>query len=99
MSLMVDPEMLRRFGDAMKGVAESISGLDLSTPFADSETALPGTEFSKVCVDGLEATGAALRNVCLRLMEVEEVARGVAGKYEVTEDVFETMLHTMDVPS
>ncbi|RVW03689.1 hypothetical protein EF834_08410 [Rhodococcus spongiicola] len=38
--------MLRRFAAAITDVADSIIGADVSTPFADSEAALPGTEFA-----------------------------------------------------
>lgn len=99
MSLRVDPAALRRFGDAVSGVAGSIGGLDLSSPFADAQVALPGTAFSAVCVGGYDAAAAALRNVCLRLVEISEIAHGTAGDYDVTEADFTRMLDAMDVPS
>ncbi|WP_157109571.1 hypothetical protein [Rhodococcus sp. WMMA185] len=95
----VDVEMLRGFADAVSGVSESIAGIDVSSPFADSEVALPGTEFAKVCVAGVQETSAALRNLHLRLTEVSEIAKGTAGKYEVSETDFTGMLRAMDVPS
>ncbi|WP_072687012.1 hypothetical protein [Rhodococcus marinonascens] len=48
--------MLRRFSEAVTGVAESINGIDVSTPFTDSEAALPGTEFATVCAVGAQPT-------------------------------------------
>ncbi|AQA21035.1 hypothetical protein BTZ20_4118 [Rhodococcus sp. MTM3W5.2] len=99
MSLKVDPAMLRRFGDAVSGVSESIAGLDVSSPFADSQQALPGTQFSVVCADGFEATTAALRNVCSRLVTISNIAHGTANDYEVAEADFTAKLHVMDVPS
>ncbi|WP_072688856.1 hypothetical protein [Rhodococcus marinonascens] len=95
----VDVEMLRKFADAVAGVSESIAGIDVSTPFADSEVALPGTEFAQVCVAGVQETGAALTNLYHRLTEVSEIAQGTAGKYEVSEADFTGMLDAMDVPA
>ncbi|MFC7449690.1 hypothetical protein [Rhodococcus daqingensis] len=97
--MKVDPEMLRKFGDAVSGVSDSIAGLDVSSPFVDSQQALPGTQFSDVCVDGFEVTAAALRNVCSRLMTISEIAHGTANNYDVTETDFTAKLHVMDVPS
>ncbi|RVW00516.1 hypothetical protein EF834_17125 [Rhodococcus spongiicola] len=91
--------MLRRFATAITDVADTIIGTDVSTPFADSEAALPGTEFAKVCVAGLEATGAALGNLHSRLTEISEIAHGTAGEYEVSEADFTGMLHAMNVPA
>ncbi|MFG1784490.1 hypothetical protein ACGFIU_18785 [Rhodococcus oryzae] len=99
MSLKVDPEMLRKFGDAVSGASDSIAGLDVSSPFVDSQQALPGTQFGDACVAGFEATAAALRNVCTRLVAISEIAHGTANNYDVSEADFTAKLHVMDVPS
>ncbi|WP_139277835.1 hypothetical protein [Rhodococcus marinonascens] len=98
MTLKVDPGMLEQFARAVAGAAREITEVDLTTPFAESQTAAPGTDLSNVCVTACDAGIAALQNLCLRLSEVAEIAHGTAGNYDVTESDFVGMLSELDIP-
>lgn len=98
MALKVDPGMLEQFARAVAGAAREITEVDLSTPFAESQTAASGTELSDICVAACDAGITALQNLCLRLSEVAEIAHGTAGNYDVTETDFVEMLNELDVP-
>lgn len=97
MTMLVDPDMLEEFAGSVTFVAQEISDMDVSTPFAESQDALPGTEMFDVCADAHDAGALALQNLCKRVVEVAEIATGSAKKYWVAEDDFVGMLHAMDV--
>lgn len=97
MALTVDPEMLRQFSSAASRTSESLRGLDVSTPFAECQEALPGTEIASVAVRGCDATATAIKNVCLRLGAISKISAGTANTYEVAETDFSEMLKSMGV--
>ncbi|NLE81836.1 MAG: hypothetical protein GX610_20100 [Rhodococcus sp.] len=98
MAMMVDPEILERFAGVVGSVAGDISDMDVSTPFAESQNAFPGTDMFVICSEAHDASALALQNLCKRVIEVSEIATGSAKKYRVTEDDFVGMLHAMDLP-
>lgn len=87
--------MLRQFGSAASRTSESLAGLDVSTPFADCQEALPGTELPAVAVRGCDAAATAIKNVCLRLGAISQISMGTANNYEVAETVFSEILSSM----
>ncbi|MFD1811812.1 hypothetical protein [Rhodococcus gannanensis] len=97
--MKVDPDKLRSFADSVSGVSRSLASVDVSSPFAEAQGALPGTTFGDACTAGFDAGALGLRNVCRRLSEVARIARGNADGYDVTEATFTGALHAMDVPA
>ncbi|MFF0817571.1 hypothetical protein ACFYVR_20745 [Rhodococcus sp. NPDC003318] len=100
--MKVDPDMLRSFAESVSEVSRSLASVDVSSPFADAQGALPGTAFDDVCTAGLGATAVGLRNVCRMLGEIARIARiarGNAADYDVSEADFTGARHTMDAPA
>lgn len=97
--MKVDPGALRKFAETASSAGDSLANVDVSSPFADSQGAMPGTEFAAVGTEGYEVVAGVLKNICIRLSSISDIARGSANNYEVSESDFTSMLDAMDVPS
>ena len=91
--------MLRQFSAEIVETSQFLAETDVSTPFADSQEALFGTDFQKVAELACGAAALGIANICLRLAEVANITNGVADNFEITEDDFTKQLRTMGVPS
>ena len=97
--MQVDPDALRRFAEFASSTSGALARVDVSSPFVDSQGAVPGTAFSKLGADGYVIVADVLRNLCSRLSAMSQIARGSADNYDVAESDFSSSLAAMDVPS
>ncbi|NLE79328.1 MAG: hypothetical protein GX610_07035 [Rhodococcus sp.] len=92
----VDPDALRTFATSLTSITDRMAEWDIGTPFERSLAAMPGTSLGQQSVNGSQLTATALGNVCLRLLEVVDIANGTADNYQITEEDFAAALSAMD---
>ncbi|WP_346765249.1 hypothetical protein [Rhodococcus sp. BL-253-APC-6A1W] len=98
MTLHVDPEALRAFAAFLADTADAMGDWDVGEPYSTSESALPGTDFARVCARAADVTDQALINMCGRLREVVDVTNGAENDYVVAEADFVGALSAVDRP-
>lgn len=97
--MKVDPATLRKFAEISASTSDALAAADVSSPFVDSQGAVEGTDFSKLGPDGYAAVAEVLKNICLRLTAMSQIARGSAENYDVSDTDFGSQLDSMDAPS
>ncbi len=93
---MVDTEILCMFAEYLGNASAAREIQNVLAPFAEVECALPGTGFQATVAAASGAAATAVLGLSGRMEAVAQVASGVAGTYDTTEEDFVSKLQSMD---